>query len=79
MANPKVCVSSGNCSCFQTVLVVSDCKFDAMNSNVKPARKKCTDQEVTGSFGDCRVQERKVAYYCKKCKAHAPTTITTKV
>jgi hypothetical protein len=49
-----------------------------MNTNTKAARRKCTNPSEKGSFGDCRTQERKVAYYGEKCK-FCPPSMTTKV
>ena len=72
----------GDCSCYDNLVLVNFdfcTTLEELQTKVIAARNKCIKQEETGSFGYCRVQERKVAYYCKKCKADGLTTITTKV
>ena len=68
------------CSCFTALPLVDDncTKFNDMESSTKAAKKKCTSPTEKGSFGDCRQQERKVAYYGEKCKK-CTASMTTKV
>merc|ERR1711892_853567 len=76
----KACLKQCECSCFTALALVSDTctKFNTMESSTKVAKRKCTSPSETGSFGDCRTQERKVAYYGEKCKPDCPGTMTTK-
>merc|ERR1712106_55946 len=76
----KACLKKCECSCFTALALVSDTctKFNTMESSTKVAKRKCTSPSETGSFGDCRTQERKVAYYGEKCKPDCPGTLTTK-
>merc|ERR1712123_238300 len=62
----KACLKKCECSCFTALALVSD------------TCTKCNSPSETGSFGDCRTQERKVAYYGEKCKPDCPGTMTTK-
>ena len=74
-------LKAGECFCINELSFVAESctQFNEMEGKVKIARKKCTNQQETGSFGDCRIQERKVSYYGEKCKSDCPATITTKV
>ena len=73
-------MKSCECSCFTALALVEDActNFDAMDKATKVAKKACTSPSEKGSFGDCRAQERKVAYYGETCKS-CPSGMTTKV
>merc|ERR1719419_837553 len=75
----KECLKSCECSCFTALALVEDActNFDAMDKATKVAKKACTSPSEKGSFGDCRAQERKVAYYGETCKS-CPSGMTTK-
>merc|ERR1711874_446933 len=74
------CLTDCDCSCFTSVPVISESciKFTTMENNTKTAKRKCTNPSEEGSFGDCRAQERVVAYYGVKCVTYPMTTMTTK-
>jgi len=47
----------------------SDClNFKAMHDGLKTQKEKCTKGSESGSFGDCRKQERMAAKFGNKCK-----------
>merc|ERR1712123_113656 len=76
----KACLKKCECPCFTALALVSKTctNFNTMEASTKAAKRKCTSPSETGSFGDCRTQERKVAYYGEKCKPDCPGTMTTK-
>jgi len=68
-----------NCDCTTIKaleLVDASCAFSDMEASTKTAKKKCTSPTEPGSFGDCRQQERKVAYFGEKCKPKCGSTAT---
>jgi len=58
------------CSCVQGLTnPSSDClNFKAMHDGLKTQKEKCTKGSESGSFGDCRKQERMAAKFGNKCK-----------